>query len=278
MITLDFETFAKRLKLLEDISSTLSKDEVLQRFKEEDHKLTNQNEQILFGYANNSPHPTKDTVFYRTTVNDYKDFDETSISCFSYRKLPNLNRCNLPKFPVFYCSDNSSISINEALHYKELTFPTHIYLSVWRVNIERTWKVLPFIFQTLPTVNKAYEYSEKNKAALFEKYKDKLSPKDIQKYIDFYHDEFRKEGQYKFSSTTSYKFLYEDDGDIILYPTVQVESEGNNYAINTKWIDDGSINISLVLKYRIEKDDNIYSYYLEAEGRPNNEIINWKQV
>lgn len=278
MITIDFETFCKRLAILEEICSTINEREILQRFKEEDEKLIKQGEQILLAYSNNSPHPTKATVLYRTTINDYDGFDETNISCFSYRKLPNLNRCNLPKFPVFYCSDNSSISINEALHSKDLSFPTHIYLSSWKVNTERKWKILPFVSQTLPTVNKAYEYAENSKQALFENYKDHLPYEDIKKFIEFYHDEFRKEGQYKFSSIVSYKFLHEDNGDIIFYPSVQVEAEGNNYAINPKWIDNNSISLAIVQKFRIEKNNDIFYWYLEAEGHPNLEKIQWKQL
>lgn len=275
MTTIDFKTFKERLSLLEGISSNLSKDEVFQKFQLEDKKLTKENEQIMFGYNGDSLHPTKETALFRATV-PYTSFDETNISCFSYPRNPESNRCNIPKHPVFYCSGNSSICINEALKGKQFDyFPIHLYLSVWNVSNEQKWKILPFIFLTLPTVNKAHDYAERNRQMLFEKYKNHISETDIWSFIQFYHDEFRKRDCYKFSSIVSHKFLYEDGNDIVFYPSVQVEAEGNNYAINTRWIDNKIIFCSKVYRYRIEKLDNTYYWYLEGEGLSKGDKIEW---
>lgn len=277
MVTINFKTFQERISHLENISSDLSKEDTLKKFQLEDKKLTNPNEQILFAYSSDSSHPSKKTVLFRATF-PFDGFDETNISCYSYPKVPGLNRCNIPKYPVFYCSDNSSICINEALNGKQFDkFPIKLYLSEWNVSDERKWKILLFIFFTLPTVNKAHEWSERNRQTLFEKYKQHISETDIQNYIQFYHNEFRKKDCYAFSSIVSHKFLYEENNDIVFYPSVQVEAEGNNYAINTKWIDNKTIFCSKLYKYRIEKNDDIYSWYLEAEGLVENEKIKWQQ-
>jgi len=277
MVTLDFKTFQERLYLLENISNNLSKQEALQRFQLEDKKLVKENEQILFAYSGDSSHPTKESVFYRATL-PFDGFEEKAISCFSYPKNPGLQRCNIPKHPVFYCSDNSSICINEALNSKQFdTFPLNIYLSTWKISQARKWKILPFIFFTLPTINKAHEYAEKNREGLFEKYKEQISETDIECYIQFYHDEFRKKDSYAFSSIVSHKFLCQEDNDIVFFPSVQVEAEGNNYAINTKWIDNKIIFCSKVHKYRIERVDDLYNWYLEAEGLPKDDKIEWQQ-
>lgn len=276
MITIDFETFKERLSLLENISSDLNKQEALQKFQKEDKKLTKENEQILIAYSPESLHPTKETVLFRATI-PFESFDENAISCYSYPKNPGLQRCNIPKHPVFYCSDNSSICINETLNGKLFdTFPINLYLSTWNVSEERKWKILPLIFLTLPSVNKLHLYVEKNRKSLLEKYKDQISEKDIQSYIQFYHNEFRKKDTYKFSSIVSHKFLYEENNDIVIFPSVQVESEGNNYAINTKWINNKTFFCSKVYKYRIEKNDDLYSWYLEAEGIPKGNKIEWQ--
>lgn len=277
MITLAFKTFQERLSLLESIGSNLSKADALKKFELEDKKLTKENEQILFAYSGDSSHPTKETALFRATFS-FDGFDERKLSCFSYPQNPGLNRCNIPKHPVFYCSDSSSICIDEVLNGNNFeNFPIYLYLSVWNVSVERKWKILPFIFLTLPTINQAYGYAEKNRQTLFEKYKNHISETDIQSYIQFYHDEFRKRDCYNFSSIVSHKFLYEDNHDIILYPSVQVEAEGNNYAINTKWIDNKTIICSKAFKYRIEKDKDIYSWYLVAEGTPIEDEIEWQQ-
>jgi hypothetical protein len=276
MTTIDFRTFQERLSKLENISSDLSKKEAFEKFRLEDKKLTKANEQILFAYSGDSPHPNKETVLFRAAF-PFDGFDETNLSCYSYPKAPGLNRCNIPKHPVFYCSDNSSICINEALNGKQFDkFPINLYLSEWNVSDERKWKVLPFIFFTLPTNNRAHEYAEKNRQTLFKKYKNNISEADIQSYIQFYHDEFRKRDCYAFSSILSHKFLYEESNDIIFYPSVQVEAEGNNYAINTKWIDNKTFFCSKIYKYRIEKNDDIYSWYLEAEGIPEGDKVKWQ--
>lgn len=278
MNTLDFKTFQARVALLNEISGN-SESEILMKIREEEAKLINDKEQILLAHNSQSPHPNKETVLYRTT-SVYPSFDEKIVSCFSHPK-PNstqLNRCNLPKYPVFYCSDSGSICINEALYNKTLSFPFYLYLSHWRVDIDRKWKILPFVFQALPSMNKAHDYAEKNRQMLFDKYKGFLREDEIEQYIHFYHQEFRKESDYKFSSLVSYKFLYEDDGDIVLYSSVQLAAEGNNYAINIKHIDDKSVLLIKVDKIRIDDAGGTRNWYLEAEGTPKDDFVEWQKL
>ena len=274
----DFKTFEERLPLLNPIADNLSKDEISSRVREEEAKLIKEDEQMLLAYNNLSPHPTKGMVLYRTTTS-YPDFDENLVSFFSYpnAKIARANRCNLSKHPVFYCSDSAAICINEATYNKTLNFPYYMYLSHWQVTIDKKWKIVPFVFQQLPSTNSAYEYSERTKRALVEKYKNILKESEIQQYVQLYHQEFRKENDYRFSSLVAYKFLYEDDGDIVLYPTVQVAAEGNNYAINTKHIDTGNLSLHRIDKIRIEhnKDLNLLDWYLEAIGTPDGEHVKW---
>lgn len=278
MRTIDFTTLQNRVPLLEEINPDLSKEDINRKFQEEVTKLCKQDEELLIVSAKHSPHPEKGSVLFRTTT-EYDDFNQNQISCFSYppeTKTP-LNRCNIPKNPVFYCSDTSSISISEVLQNKKHDFPVHLYLSEWGVENDVTWKILPFIFKGLPSTNKAFEYAVKNKQEVLDKYKNILAIEDIDRYVEYYHDVFRNEKSFKFSSIISYKFLYEDNGDIIFYPTVQVEAEGNNYAVNKKWIDNKTILLKKVHKFRIEKINNIYNWYLEELGNPINETtLDWK--
>ncbi|MEJ7827211.1 MAG: RES domain-containing protein [Segetibacter sp.] len=286
MKTLDFRTFQTRLAQLNEISDDLNEKEVIARFKEEEAKLIKENEQILLAHNSESPHPTKQTVLYRT-ITHYPGFDENIASSFSH-PTPNktrLNRCNIPKHPVFYCSDSGSICVSEAIYNKQLSFPFYLYLSHWQVNVDRKWRILPFVFHGLPSINKAHEYSTRNKQLLFTKYKDVLAEKEIEQYIHIYHREFRKYhpedtkgSNYKFSSLISHEFLYRDEGDIVFYPSVQVAAEGNNYAINTKHIKDKNVCLIKVDKIRIEDVCGVYDWYLEAVGTPVEDLIKWKKM
>ena len=150
-----------------------------------------------------------------------------------------------------------------------------IYLSVWSVSVEKQWKILPFVFFKLPSNNNVNDYAQHNRQFLIEKFKEHISEEDIESYMQFYHDEFRKENCYSFSSIVSYKFLYEDDKDIVLYPSVKEEAKGNNYAFNKKWIKNKTLICRKVYRLSLEKKDDIYDVVFEAEGTPVNNNVKW---
>lgn len=275
--TIDYTTFQSRVNLLTQINATNEK-EVAERYKEEDTKLCHVGERILLAYAKSSIHPEKGTLLFRATPPDWDDFDKTNFVCFSYPKeqATKLNRCNLPCNPIFYCSSDMSVCLNEILQNKKkkLTFPLKLYVSQWVVEKEIEWKILPFVFGDLLPSNPAYEYGQKNKKQLFEKYQQVLDPKDIKDYIAFYNRTFLEKECFKFSSLVSHKFIYEDNGDIVFYPSLQF-SEGNNYAVNPKLINNNSISLQRVYELQIEKVDDGHILEVLSVGYPKGLKISW---
>lgn len=273
--TIDYKTFQERRKLLKKINENLTKDQALQEYKEEEEKLVKENEVMFFPHTPNSPTPEMNTLLYRATL-PYPGFDEESLDSFSYPKSPELNRCNIPRQPVFYCSDKCYVSINESLKAQNInSFPFHLYLSIWRVKITKKWKILPLIFFPLAKINPLHDFAQRNEQEVIEKYQKYLRKEDIKNYIKFYHDEFRKINCYEFSSIISHKYLYDDENDAILYPSVQENAEGNNYAFNPKYINNNDIVLDETYRFRIEKKDDEYSWYLEAKGSLNAGKIEW---
>jgi hypothetical protein len=276
MKTINFEILYQRIKTLVKINSNISKENILKRFIEEKNKLIKDNEQFVLCYMNDSPHPTIDNLLFRARIN-IEGLNENKISSFSYPIEPPLNRCNIPKHPVFYCSDKPSVSIKEIIKSENpLTFPITIYLSTWKVKSKKEWKILPFIFDDLPLSNQLFNYTKNSIEEFNILFRNILPRNDIKKFVRYYHKIFRLKN-YKFSSIISHDFLYEDKGDIIIYPTVQLKKEGNNYAFNTKWIDNETICLNEISKYRIHKDEEYYLLYLESKGKPKNKIINWEK-
>jgi hypothetical protein len=78
-------------------------------------------------------------------------------------------------------------------------------------------------------------------------------------------------------TTLDFKTFQNRVSKIIMYPSVQADAEGNNYAINTKYLANQSLSLNRVDKIRIERADGIYCWYLEKIGTPTDNFVIWQK-
>lgn len=255
MTIISLDDLKRRVQSLTHIENTLDHDSVNLRFIEENNKLTIDDKVPIFIRHPSSPNPRLDQNLYRVTQ-DFPGFQEADISYYQYPPdgLTKQQRCNIPKNPVFYCSDVWAISLFEVLQGQNCVSDKIFYFSEWSVRANRQWKVLSFIFGGVPETNPAYIYIQQNQSNVVEQYGKLMSEKDIEHYLDFYHAEFTTAGNHIFSSIVSHQFLYDNGkGDYIFYPSVQAMKEGNNYAFNKNVIDSNELELSKVYKLHIRK-------------------------
>lgn len=186
----------------------------------------------------------------------------------------------MPKFPVFYCSDVAEISLAESVANKLPVADSVYYVSEWKVMINKKWRAEVFLFGDLPVENPLKKIMDNERSKIIDGFKQQnLSDDEIENYINYFNDEFTKGTSHIFSSMISHSFLYGDEdytkhGDMILYPSVQIDKIGNNYAFNTKLIDRGAIQLLKVYKLRVHymtkraSEKYTFKATLESVGEP----------
>jgi hypothetical protein len=246
-----------RVQNLDSIDNWLDEGGIRKRYLEENAKLTIGDEVPLFIFNPESPLPVAGQNLYRTTRH-FPGFQESEPSFYKQppKGLTRQQRCNLPKHPVFYCSDLLGICLFEVIQGISTISGEYFYFSEWEVLSNRKWRVLSFIFSGIPKTNPAYSYIIQKQPDVFKKFENFMSPNEVQAYIDFYHAEFTREGSHKFSSVVSHQFLHENDqgnGDFVFYPSVQGLKEANNFAFNENVIESGEIVLRKVYKVYIDQ-------------------------
>lgn len=258
--------------------------------KENNKVLRSPNEEIYYPRFSSSLFPKQGQSLFRIT-SFYPSIDITKESSFHHPpvNLTTSQRCNLPKKPVFYCSDNPFFSLLETLQGRfENALGKLFYLSEWKASVSKEWKTLGIMFGEMPEKNSYFLIREKYIATLEKLYNEKLGIGQFKEYNDFLYEEFVKEGNHTISSHVAHNFLYENvtpKNDLIIYPSVQGNRYNCNLAFNTENIENSNIKLerifSFILKVFKKVDDLKYEYEFEPVSIAqcgNGKISNWKMM
>ncbi|MDQ2753387.1 MAG: RES domain-containing protein, partial [Bacteroidota bacterium] len=149
---LSFNEFKRRVKKLQRIPNHLTKVHTSVLINNQYYTFTEDDLYPVHPIFKEFPKPYFDTSLYRVTT-QFSGLDETNISFFHHphSAITNLNRCNMPKFPVFYCSEDAETSLIECVS-KELPIANAVYyISEWKVKTQRTWRTEVFMLGELPS-------------------------------------------------------------------------------------------------------------------------------
>lgn len=212
-----------------------------------------------------------------------RPFDEfTNINIFREHSYPpidkvGMGRCNFPKYPVFYCSNDATTALVEAV---KIYGKNKLYcISKWEINptAER------FIFQTflqaeLPKENH-FNVLRNNLInrinAGFGNKLDKERQAGLIAYLQFLHNSFITDTDYSLSASLAHISLFSGHTmatDILMYPSVQTRYKGVNMAIHPNFVEN---NMKIVRFYLVKLDSydskngkmNVsYSKYAEDFG------------
>lgn len=212
----------------------------------------------------------------------------TNISLFSEHSYPPINltsfgRCNFPKNPVFYCSNDPMTALLEVIRdgdFKNRKF----CISRWEIMESKN----EFVFQTFLQT----ELDEQNhfsilKIAEIEQLKipfeNKLSEDKkagLTELLKFLHNSFINDKNYFLSASLAHRTLYAEHNfatDILLFPSVQTKFKGVNMAIHPNFVD----NMMRVLRFYIVEIDNYnpengrYNITFSKYGNVDKNVIIW---
>jgi len=201
-----------------------------------------------------------------------------------------MGRCNFPKFPVFYCSDNPMTALIEVA--KDINFLDKKYcISKWELLSPNEELIFQSFLQTkLPKQNQYISVRDnlnKNINKPFQKSLNKNLDKEREKglleYLEFLDTNFINDGSYSLSASLAYRALYSDHNfstDILMYPSVQTQSKGVNMALNPNFVEN---NLKLSRLYVVEtpdydKDKNIFQITFIKYAEVEKNQIMWKEI
>jgi hypothetical protein len=225
--------------------------------------------------------------FYRVReLNSFSNKDLFSEHSYPPINLVGFGRCNFPKFPVFYCSDNPMISLMEVV--RENKFEGKKYcISKWE--LEKSDEKLAF-----QTFIQTDLHPENNFNVLKNGEKEQLK-KPIDERIDldkqagiveltkYLQNIFINDNSYELSASLAHRTLYAKHNfatDILIYPSKQSEYKGINMAIHPNFVDN---NLKIQRFYIVElknidksigKFDITFSEYATIEKN----VIMWKKL
>ncbi|WKW46165.1 RES domain-containing protein [Myroides sp. JBRI-B21084] len=215
----------------------------------------------------------------------------TNINLFSEHSYPPINltgfnRCNFPKSPVFYCSDNPMTALMEVVrnsNYKQRKF----CISKWElIDSDKH-----FAFQTFlqTEIHQDNHYGVLRDAEIeqmdkpFEYKLDKERKAGLIEYLKFLHSTFINDKSYALSASIAHRTLNAKHNlatDILMYPSIQTQYKGVNMAINPNFVD----NMMRVQRFYIVELENYnietgkFNITISKYGDIDKNIIFWKNL
>lgn len=195
-------------------------------------------------------------------------------------------RCNFPKNPVFYCSNDPMTSLMEVIRdsdYRKRTFCIS------------KWELLPsdekicfqnFLFTKLHEKNGFSSMNQADITQMDKAFDYKLNPDrkaGLLELMKFLHDSFINDKSYSLSAFLAYRSLYarhELRTDILMYPSVQTQAKGVNLAIQPNFVDTRMVakRFYFVEIQNYDPDKGNYSINFKRYGVVKKNVIIWRQT
>tara|TARA_R110000751_G_scaffold7964_1_gene32320 strand:- start:4464 stop:5357 length:894 start_codon:yes stop_codon:yes gene_type:complete len=217
-------------------------------------------------------------VRMENTISELEDKDIIQTFSFPPPAVLNSNgRANIKNKSVFYCTDHPYPAIKEANGgIGEVGF-----LGIWEIQASRDLVYLSCLPEVLPNMNNWHEFGEFHYNFLIEKQSDedsKVLPHKIalRKLIT---DKFMLEKpQYHISSMIENEYLYDNDCDLLLYPSAQSFQDYINFAFHPNVVL-SHLKCKKIVRFKINKITNQQvGFNLLGIGEIENDRIKWRKI
>ena len=235
------------------------------------------------------PQKCKDFKFNLFRVRELSSF--TNVDIFSEHSYPPINltkmgRCNFPKTPVFYCSNDPGTALLEII--RENNFKNKKYcISRWKVKSTEEYLFFEnFLRKKLPKENLFKDLNANLFDQLDKTFEKKLSESQLKgtiKYLEFLDKCFIDDDNYSLSATLAHESLFrnhETRTDILAYPSRQTESKGVNFAINPNFVNNNMFvdRFYVIETNSISENKDKYNISFHNYGNVINRLIQWKKI
>jgi len=180
-------------------------------------------------------------------VRELSTFNDINLICeHSYPPVnltTGLNRCNFPKFPVFYGSTNAMTALAEVVRNDDFKKKRYC-ISRWRIHpSDEDILIQPYLFGDLHADNIFTALRENMSNRIPTIFENKLTPEQeegIRLYLKFMADTFINDDSYELSAFFAHRRFYAPHNfrtEILIYPSVQTLYKGVNIAIHPNFVD-----------------------------------------
>ncbi|WP_166670530.1 RES domain-containing protein [Flavobacterium sp. 270] len=224
-------------------------------------------------------------IFRVREVTESANFNLFTEHSYPPAAFTKLGRCNFPKHPVFYGSNNPVTALAEVVResdYKGKRF----CISSWEINSRQTFVFENFLQSPLHPKN-TFDLLAK---ALIEKVSepfDDLLPieqkEGITEFLKYIDSQFINDKGYSLSASFAHRRIYGNHNlctDILMYPSVQTLMQGVNFAINPNFVD----NHMRVKRFYIvelqsyDEESGQFALTFHKYGDIKKNVIFWKNL
>lgn len=248
-----------------------------------------------FGYIFTPITPFKSKEFLSRFFRAREIESFTNINLIREHSYPPINntqkgRCNFPKFPVFYCSDNPLTAVLEIAKDSQNKNKKYC-VSKWEFSSPNETVMFENFLQTdLPEQNPYLEIRNGLKDKISSPFKislnkelDKTQEEGIIEHLKFLNSAFVNDNSYSLSATLAHRSLYANHNyrtDVLMYPSVQTQFKGVNLAMQPNFIENclkmTRLYILNLNNYNSEKDTVEITISKFAVVEKN--VIMWKEI
>jgi len=248
-----------------------------------------------FGYIFTPISPFKSKEFLSSFYRARKIESSVNLNLIREHSYPPINntpkgRCNFPKFPVFYCSDNPMTAVLEIAKDSQDNKEKYC-VSKWEFNSPNDTVMFENFLQTdLPEQNPYLTIRDGLKDKISSPFKISLNKElsetqeeGIIEHLKFLNSAFVNDNNYSLSATLAHRSLYANHNfrtDVLMYPSVQTQFKGVNLAMQPNFVENclkmTRLYILNLNNYNSEKDTVEITISKLAIVEKN--VIMWKEI
>lgn len=217
--------------------------------------------------------------------------ESTNFNLYAEHSYPpiaftKLGRCNFPKHPVFYASNNPVTALSEVVRDSEFK-GKKFCISSWEIIKSNDTFIFESFLQTSLHPNNPFDALAKTLIdKVNEPFENKLTEDQTQGMVEFlkYIDsQFINDDNYSFSASLAHRRIYGKHNfctDILMYPSVQTLMQGVNLAINPNFVD----NHMRVKRFYIielqsfDRQRGQFAITFHKYGEIKKNVIFWKNI
>ncbi|MDO6819444.1 RES domain-containing protein [Zobellia sp. 1_MG-2023] len=200
--------------------------------------------------------------------------------------MTKMGRCNFPKTPVFYCSNDPGTSLFEVIRDNDFE-KKQFCISRWKV--KPTEEILffeNFLRSPLPKENTFKEMNSTLVEKLDQIFEKKLSldkREGLIKYLEYLDNCFISDDSYSLSATIAHNSLFRDHDtrtDILMYPSRQSNLKSVNLAINPNFVNNNMFvdRFYVVEVNNLSVDKSTYNLTFMQYGTVVNRLTYWRKI
>jgi hypothetical protein len=225
-------------------------------------------------------------IFRVRAVEDLSDINLICEHSYPPIGITSLNRCNFPKYPVFYGSNNAMTALIEVVKDRPLQNKKYC-ISSWRIyDTDSDITVQPYLFGDLHADNafKSLQETLNNKVkSIFENKLSDEQEEGMKMYLKFMADTFTNDDSYTISAFFANRQLYAPHNlrtEILIYPSVQTLNRGVNFAIHPNFVDSKmhAIRFYIVEINKVDKVQGAIDLNFTSYGVLERSQIIWKDI